>query len=227
MDFPGEMCDNEKVKTRVKHMEERVLHMYQIKTIASMDELDQGNTALVDIYNWGGDYRPVTRAVLCFIKDQGFALRLTCEEENPRATFTEQNTGVCRDSCLEFFANFRPDLPDTGYINFEGNANGALLCCYGSCVEERETIADMGLEHPLPKVVRGEGFWGYELMIPLSLIEGVYGPSPFKTGSVIRGNFFKCGDETEFPHFGSYTKIDWEYPSFHRPQFFAEMQITD
>ena len=85
----------------------------------------------------------------------------------------------------------------------------------------------MGLEHPLPKVIQGEGFWGYELMIPLSLIEGVYGPSRFETGSVIRGNFFKCGDETEFPHFGSYTKIDWEYPSFHRPQFFAEMQITD
>ena len=38
MDFPGEMCDNEKVKTRVKHMEERVL----FKWAGAIDPFDEG-----------------------------------------------------------------------------------------------------------------------------------------------------------------------------------------
>ena len=82
------------------------IKMYEIKTIRSADEIESGNVAEIAVYNWGGEYRPVSRAILAFIPDEGFLLKIWSEEQRPRATFTGKNEGVCRDSCLEFFANF-------------------------------------------------------------------------------------------------------------------------
>lgn len=200
--------------------------MYQIKTIHSPGEIKAGNAADIAVYNWGGEYRPVSKAILCYLEDEGFLLRIWSEEKNPRATFTGKNEGVCRDSCLEFFANFKPELPHSGYLNFEANANGALLCCYGESRFDRRTVLEMGFAHPAAVPFQTETEWGYELLIPLGLIQDVYGDASFKAGSVIRGNFYKCGDDTDVPHYGSYTEIQWEYPDYHRPEFFAEMEIV-
>ena len=117
--------------------------MYEIKTIRSADEIESGNVAEIAVYNWGGEYRPVSRAILAFIPDEGFLLKIWSEEQRPRATFTGKNEGVCRDSCLEFFANFKPELAHSGYINFECNANGALLCCYGEDRYDRKTVIEI------------------------------------------------------------------------------------
>ena len=43
--------------------------MYEIKTIRSADEIESGNVAEIAVYNWGGEYRPVSRAILAFIPD--------------------------------------------------------------------------------------------------------------------------------------------------------------
>ncbi|WMJ21795.1 carbohydrate-binding family 9-like protein [Paludicola sp. MB14-C6] len=198
---------------------------YVIKTIDDISKVSEGNVAEINVYNWGCEYRPYAQGKLCFIKDQGFVVELLCKESNPRAVYVEQNTSVCKDSCLEFFANFKPLKEGTGYINFECNANGSLLCCYGSCVEIRNTVIELGAEHPKAEVFQTESEWGYRVFIPLSLIETIYGEANFKVGDHIKGNFFKCGDDTEHPHYGSYTKIEFSYPSFHRPEFFADMII--
>lgn len=198
---------------------------YLIKKINSIEEIDEGEIALIDVYNWGGKYRPKTRAILCFIENEGFALKMMSKESKPTATLKFQNEMVCRDSCMEFFANFRPDLEGTGYINFEVNPNGACLCCYGDSVMNRKTVLEMGFKHVFPKPFRTEDAWGFTLFVPLKLISDIYGESEFKSGTKIRGNFFKCGDKTPNPHYGSYTEIKWEHPSFHRPEFFADMII--
>ena len=39
--------------------------VYEVKTIQDMSQLDQGNVARVDVYNWGGNYRPETYGILC------------------------------------------------------------------------------------------------------------------------------------------------------------------
>lgn len=202
---------------------------YLIRTISDPSQIEKGDTADVGIYNWGGSYRPKTSAKLCYVKDCGFVVRLFCAEKNPLATHTEPNSKVFEDSCLEFFANFRPDLKGSGYINFEGNANGAMLCFYGASRADgdRTSIIDLGLSHPSPTVVRTDEGWGWQLTIPLEWIRAIYGSAQYETGSLIRGNFFKCGDKTAAPHYASYTRIDSAVPNFHKPEFFAEMTITD
>lgn len=209
---------------------------YAIKTIYDRSEIERGAIVPVDIYNWGGDYRPVTTAVVCYVKGEGFAVRMTCEEKHPRATFTQPNARVCRDSCLEFYVNFFPDVPGCGHMNFEGNALGSMLCYYGpveqgiyDCflLEDRAPVLGMGYEHPKPRAFQNEKYWGWELMIPLSLIRNVYGRADFHTGSRLTGNFYKCGDRTEHPHYASFTRIDLPHPNFRHPEFFADMTIVD
>ena len=186
---------------------------YEIRTIRDFSEIGSGNPAEISIYNWGGDYRPVSKGIVCYVKNQGFAVRMTSEEENPRAVQTKPNSSVCEDSCLEFFVNFAPSVPGSGYLNFEGNAAGTMLCCYGQPSKpgaKRVPIAAMGYPHPRPHPIRG-----------------IYGTADFKPDSRIRGSFYKCGDRTEHPHYGSFVKIDWPTPNFHRPEFFADMVITE
>lgn len=202
---------------------------YLIKTISEPTQIEKGTIADVGIYNWGGSYRPETSARLCYVKDRGFVVSLFCAEQNPLATNTEPNTKVFEDSCLEFFVNFRPDLKNSGYINFEGNANGAMLCFYGTsrADSDRISIIGMGLPHPAPKIIRTDKGWGWQLLIPLEWIRAIYGNVCYKTGSLIRGNFYKCGDKTAEPHYASFTKIESPVPNFHKPEFFADMTITE
>jgi hypothetical protein len=39
----------------------------------------------------------------------------------------------------------------------------------------------------------------------------------------IRGNFYKCADDTEMPHFVSWSPIHLPTPNFHCPDFFGEI----
>jgi hypothetical protein len=42
----------------------------------------------------------------------------------------------------------------------------------------------------------------------------------------ITGNFYKCGDETEYPHFGCWNLIASPVPDFHRPEYFGEIVLV-
>ncbi len=200
---------------------------YSIKTISDPSEIDRGSVVDVNVYNWGGDYRPEVKAVVCYVRDKGFLVRMTAKETNPLSVQTEPNSSVCTDSCLEFFANFKPELPGSGYINFEVNSIGTTLSFYGPDRYSRTSLVDLGIEHPKPRAFRTENQWGWEYLIPLSTIRKVYGSADYKAGDVIRANFYKCGDHTEAVHYASFTRIDAEHPDFHRPEAFACMEITE
>lgn len=199
--------------------------MYKIKIIENQSEIEQGELAKIDIYNWGGEYQPNAFARVCFIKGQGFVARLWCEESSPLARFIEPDSGVCQDSCLEFFACFAPKKGNC-YINFEANPNGALLCEYGESGAGRKHFDQGSILRPDITPHKSADEWGYTLFIPLETITAIYGDCSFDEGSVITGSFFKCGDQTDTPHYGSYNKIPMPNPTFHQPQFFAEMVIS-
>ena len=201
--------------------------VYEVKTIQDMSQMDQGNVAKVDIYPWGGDYRPETYGILCYVKDQGFGVRMICKESDPKAVMTEQDTYVSKDSCMEAFLDCDP-TQGIGYFNFEGNAIGTMLECFGLPDKHpRMRLAANGYAHPLPKVLKGDDFWGWELLIPMDLVRTFYGDVEFKAGHKMRGDFYKCGDETGCKHYGSFTEIGWPTPNFHRPELFADMVIVD
>ena len=186
------------------------------------DKVDWDEISSVEIknYPWGTDYMPETKAWLYRIEGEGFWLKMRCEEKNPKAIYTEDNDPVYKDSCMEFFANYYPEEEGTGYINFEINSNGAVLSAYGH-PGNRSSLKSKGFEVPKPVVTKGEDYWEIELMIPDKLIKAVYNKETMS--KKIKGNFFKCGDDTHAPHYGSWSPIENPVPAFHKPEFFGDL----
>lgn len=155
----------------------------------------------------------------------GFSVHFSTDETHLRAVETEHNTFVHKDSCLEMFMQFAPES-DIRYINFEINPNGAA---YVSCSKKRgdfvffsaEDIEALGIK----TAVREDG-WELSYYIPAAIIQKYVPSYEHKVGAHLRGNFYKCGDETDHPHFLSYAPIATEEPDFHRPEYFADFILA-
>lgn len=197
---------------------------YQIQTFSEKTDWDQIETIEVAHYPWGNAYTPCTLAWLYRVEGEGFYLKMRCEESDPRAIYKEDNDPVYKDSCMEFFVNFYPEDATAGYMNFEMNSNGAILCEYGH-PGDRFYLKDKNLAYPKPVATKGEGYWEVELMIPDALIETIYGHKALTSGHVMKGNFYKCGDETKIAHYGCWNPIENEFPAFHKPEYFGELMI--
>lgn len=189
-------------------------------------DLSGAQTAYIDNYVWGTKYTPGAYAKLIFVKDIGFVLEMTAEERNPRAIYTDYNDPVYTDSCLEFFAAF--DNTSNKYINMEMNSKGTLLSCVGSGRNNRIPIFDLtGCRiFPINATVK-ENTWKVKALIPLEMLQSIYNmdTSVFVPGYEFRGNFYKCGDDTEIPHYGSWSPVITERPDFHRPEYFGILTI--
>lgn len=185
-----------------------------------------GQTFDVRHYNWGGLYQPQTTGQLLFLPDRGFLLQMRCEESHPVTRFVKPNDPVYTDSCMEAFIAFFPKSEQKGYINFEINANGALLCEYGTGRHDRRYLWEMGITPPIPTVTRTSKYWLIALLIPLGFIQAVYGQCSFNSGDRLKGNFFKVGDNDINRHFASFAPIQSPQPDFHRPECFADLQIV-
>ena len=201
---------------------------YEILTYDKMPE-DWADVpcAIVSEYAWSLAYRPATYAQLIKISGEGFALRMVCREKNPRAVCTEYNQPVYTDSCLEFFASW--DSTRQTYINMEMNANGTLLSNVGEGRHGRVPVLDACGELPQVKGFVSDEEWGVLARIPFSVIKGVYGldADTFAPGYTFKGNFYKCGDKTDIPHYISWSKVGTEKPDFHRPEYFGNLVIAE
>lgn len=67
----------------------------------------------------------------------------------------------------------------------------------------------------------GTGHWALAYRVPPELFHKMYG-RPVPTGGRA-ANFYKCGDETEFPHYGAWSPVGTPSPDFHRPEFFGTL----
>lgn len=150
-------------------------------------------------------------------------------EASVRAVATHDDGKVWEDACVEFFLS--PEGNDF-YYNFECNCAGKLLLHGGPAGGERpgasEEIlksvkrwASLGTE-PFEERI-GECAWEVALVIPASAI--------FRheitdlNGQTMRGNFYKCGDLLQTPHFLSWSPIELPQPKFHCPEFFGELKF--
>ena len=141
-----------------------------------------------------------------------------------RAQNTEDNGRQWEDSCVEVFIQ---DPEKADYYNFEINALGKVLACYGPVREGRTRRP----EEQMKKILRfahleggpldkdGIQTWRVGVVIPFELI----GLHPDNLPHSIRANFYKCGDKTAHPHYVSWSPIDTPKPDFHRPDFFGEL----
>lgn len=213
---------------------------YEIQTLHSdvrPDTIDWDRIPAAPIitYKWSdNDYAPIAKAQMVLLPHDGFVLRMSCLEKDPRAEWEHYNDPVYEDSCLEFFAAWaygchEEGQPiDTRYMNLEMNARGAHLACLGSSREGRLPIRIFSREaYPEVTAETTPDGWSVTACIPTGFLCAMYGlpSSTFKSGYRFRGNFYKCGDKTEQPHYGMWNNIESEEPDFHRPEYFGELVI--
>ncbi len=119
----------------------------------------------------------------------------------------------------------KDDAPGT-YLNFEINANGALLA---ATVPPGPTGPIFPKRRPRKFQVRAtieEDRWSAHFRIPLSVLERVYGPLELKTGSTFFCNFYKISESTDIEHYAAYAPITSPVPSFHMPEYFTEAVLV-
>lgn len=209
---------------------------YQIVNVE--DELIRGNSweripeADIANYPWNTNgYMPKARAQVFYTK-KAFHVLLKAYEKSIRATCKNMNDAVHKDSCIEFFFNPNPDH-DKRYFNFEFNPLGTLCLSIG---EDRFDRISLDKKHYKTFNIgcsECEGisddssreFWSIEFSIPFSFIRDFFGELDFGPGSRMKGNFYKCGDDTQYPHFGCWNNITNDVPDFHRPEFFGDMVL--
>lgn len=160
-------------------------------------------------------------AQVCY-DERALWVRMEAEEAPVRATLREPLDPVYQDSCLEFF--LAPDPNDSRYLNFEFNPLGNLYLGFGSTrptrvrqiVESKEALF-----RPAPFLT--ERGWGITYCIPFDFISNYF--PKFVACGEMAGNFYKCGDLTEQPHYLSWMTMNTDTPDFHRRQDFGVLRF--
>lgn len=68
--------------------------------------------------------------------------------------------------------------------------------------------------------------WNVSLMIPIEILEYIYGELYLKEGTKFNCNFYKICETKENEHYASYEYVKSKNPNFHLPEYFAEAVIT-
>ena len=198
-----------------------------------LDIWDKADTLQITHFPWqDSGHRPETTVRLLYTTNALY-IRFEVKDQFIRAVARQFQDNVCTDSCVEFFVAPVPDSLD--YFNFEVNCGGTMLLHRCPSIEERAngretenvTHADgltIEMEHSLPKIIDPEiaepTNWTIEYRIPFRLFAKYFDIKAPKSGDIWRANFYKCGDKTSHPHWGSWAPVKTEKPNFHTPQFF-------
>ena len=205
---------------------------YNTFVFTSEPEWNRVPVASIDSFHWEKEnfVRPRSYAKLCAVEGKGIFARLWSFEKDVRAVFENRDDPVYRDSCLEFFM-----CPVEGctvpYANFEMNSKGVLLSEFGAGRgEARKKLALLSDETPQISTFtvseNGETAWGVSLFISEKLLSDLTG-TDFKIHPMtLRGNFYKCGDDTPVPHFGAFSPVGPIEKGFHNPDLFAELVFS-
>lgn len=180
----------------------------------------------IDVVNWS-DY-PYCPDVKFRVAHTGDSILVNYKvtEASVKAVAPADQGRVWEDSCCEFFV--RTENEDE-YYNFECNCAGTLLVNFGRKGDRHhapETVlanvkrwSSLGRD-PFEERI-GECSWELSLIIPLTSLFN----HDIKdlSGIALRGNFYKCGDLLQTPHFLSWSPIDLPQPCFHCPEFFGKL----
>lgn len=192
--------------------------------------LDENEVAFqpLDVVNWK-DY-PYKPEVSFRIAHTGreILLHYKVKEASVRAVAAHDNGRVWEDACVEFFVS--PD-GDSCYYNFECNCIGKLLIQGGGgkdrpmaspevlgMVKRWSSLGNVPFDEKI-----GECSWELTMVIPVSAF---FRHSPDSLdGKTMKGNFYKCGDKLQTPHFLSWNPILLKQPMFHCPACFGTLSF--
>ena len=178
----------------------------------------------IDTVNWETyPYCPETSFRIAH-NDEAIFLNYHINESDITAICDNDNGRIWEDSCVEFFISFN----DESYFNIECNCIGKILIGKGSGKENRINLPESLLKtvdrwsslgsSPVKNL---SGGWEVSLIIPKKIIYSELSRQFDKAEA--KGNFYKCGDLLQTPHFLSWNPIHTESPNFHRPDFFGQL----
>ncbi|SHO48396.1 carbohydrate-binding family 9-like protein [Anaerocolumna xylanovorans] len=198
---------------------------YRVYTITDLEQLEECAVFCIDHYQWTQGGKPKAYGRMGLLKDYGLIISMTAIEANPLRTFTKENDPVYMDSALEAFLSFSGAHGNQKYMNFEMNANGALLSAFGT-VTERKFINEYTGLRALCETNIEKDRWTVLLKIPMELTCSLYGREPLQSGDSFTCNFYKICETPEYEHYASFAPIISEKPNFHLPEFFKEAVIV-
>jgi len=188
--------------------------------------------AQIDCFPWRQSGRKQATEVRLLYEPEALHLLFVAEDAHSFALARELNGKVCKDSCVEFFANPWPD-EGSAYFNCEVNCCGALHLGFRSPDGDtryvtRDQAARIGIRSSLPGPAKDESpddaEWRLYLCLPCSVLSDLCGREVAFAGRW-RGNFYRCGGRTE-PQHACWNPIGAPRPSFHRPAEFGELQFV-
>jgi hypothetical protein len=183
----------------------------------------------------GSDHRPRTRARLLHTGDALCGV-FRVEDRYVLCRHAAFQDPVYEDSCVELFLQPKPDR---GYVNLEMNAGGALLATH---ITDHRRVAggfaafsrlgddegrQVAIRATLPPILDPEIVepldWELSFVVPVSLLEGRFGPIGPLSGQCWRANLYKCGDKTSHPHWAAWSAV--EALNFHLPHCFGLLRF--
>lgn len=185
--------------------------------------------ASIESVNWPDrfPYRPLTSVYIAY-SDAALHVLFRVHGNSLRACHTTDLSPVHEDSCVEFFVK----LPESEtYYNFEFNCIGTCKAARHQGCQEQATDFSLSelktihrwssLGHRAFKELTGLFTWDLCVRIPLSLLE----VDPDNLPCKLMGNFYKCADKTDQPHYVSWSPVRTEKPDFHQPAYFGELLL--
>lgn len=179
----------------------------------------------IDIVNWEEyPYKPIVAFDIARGEKELY-LHYFVRGLSLRAMADEDGEFVHPDSCVEFF--MRPS-DDLFYTNFEFNCIGTCLAARGAGRNGRVPFtANEYKKIRRYTTVQCEAFaekkgihqWELTVAIPFELM----GLNADRLPAKIRGNFYKCADETAHPHYVTWSPINLPSPDYHCPEHFGEI----
>jgi hypothetical protein len=197
---------------------------YQVHTITELNQLQECEVFHIKHDYWVKGYQPKAFGRMGFLKDYGIVISMTAMEKEPLRTYTQENDPVYMDSGLEAFLCFSQDPSDMRYLNFEMNANGAMLSAFGTA-KERSFLAELTQHRAVCEAILETSSWSVLLKIPKELICNMYQREPLQPGDSFTCNFYKICETSSQEHYLSYAPLKSDKPNFHLPEFFEKAVI--
>ena len=209
----------------------------KVPYLPALEKLDLSETATllenkaqreyIDTINWNEyPYKPIAAFDIAR-SDKNLYIRYFVKGNSLKALFNADNSPVHRDSCVEFFMK---KAEENNYINFEFNCIGTCDAAHRESREVKTSLTEeeyktirrhSSLEFKPFEEKKGVCSWELIVSIPFQLM----GLDPENLPEKIQGNFYKCADDTEFPHFVSWNPIGVPQPDFHRPEYFGDIYL--
>ena len=205
------------------------MNSYSTFIFDSVPPIKEVPEEILENFNWEEEHfsRPKTSVRFFAVKNQGFYAFMRSFEQPILKRYTKRDEPIWTDSCMEVFLS--PVKGRSEYINIEMNSNGAYLSQFGKGREERVFVKELTDEHPVVKAQIDDenGSWQIALFIPESLISELYKIDYHVEEGEIRGNFYKCADDSPSPHFLSLFPVGSVKLGFHNPETFGNIILNE